>query len=179
MNIATKAVLSMAFLTLATSARAWDCHTDGKVQTVTVTLQQMDISVQPVGETFNVTLQIKCVDNNVTIDIPSIKQTFKSSRHSFNFTPPPGYVPDSDAQPPVFPTLYPAPPKGDKKSASSYPCLPPGDKTPVDKDHPCLPPIYPLGGFIDTVENGIPAGFRPTGGLPFTFEVQSKTTLGL
>jgi len=169
----------MAFLTLATSARAWDCHTDGKVQTVTVTLQQMDISVQPVGETFNVTLQIKCVDNNVTIDIPSIKQTFKSSRHSFNFTPPPGYVPDSDAQPPVFPTLYPAPPKGDKKSASSYPCLPPGDKTPVDKDHPCLPPIYPLGGFIDTVENGIPAGFRPTGGLPFTFEVQSKTTLGL
>src|SRR5271168_1602587 len=152
MKLVTKLLISSTLFAIATSARAWDCQTDGRVHSLTVTLQKMDISVQPVGEKFDVVLQIKCVDDKVTLEIPSIKQTFKSSELSPNFTAPPGFVPDPDAPPTVFPTLYPAPPKGDPIPASSYPCLPPGDKAPADKDFPCLPPGYPLGGFIDTVE---------------------------
>jgi hypothetical protein len=154
MNIVIKSLTLLILLTAATSARAWDCRTDSKVHSLTVTLQKMDISVQPVGERFNVVLQIRCVDDRVTIGIPSIKQTFKSSEVSPNFTAPPGQAPGQ------FPTLYPAPPKGDKVSASSYPCLPPGDKDPADNDHPCLPPDYPLGGFIDTVYRRPPHQIR-------------------
>ena len=122
----------------------------------------------------NLVLQIKCVDDKVTIAIPPIKQTFESSELSPNFTPPPGTAPGE------FPTLYPAPPKDDSISASPYPCLPPGDKVlPADTKQPCLPPDYPLGGFLDTVENAIPVEFRPTGGLPIRFEVQSKVSPGL
>jgi len=36
-----------------------------------------------------------------------------------------------------------------------------------------------LGGFIDTVDSAIPPDFRPTGGLPVEFEVESKITPGL
>ncbi len=134
----------------------------------------MDISVQPVGKRFDVTLSIKCVDDRVTIDIPTIKQMFISSENSRNFTAPAGVTQGE------FPTLYPKPPKGDKPSDTSYPCLPPGDQNaPPPTGSPCLPPDYPLGGFVDTVDNAIPASFRPTGGLPIRFEVESKTTPGL
>ena len=65
---------------------------------VTLTLQKMDISVQPVGEPFKVTLSIqKDQYDNVTVDIPSITQTFDSSKDSPNFAP---YD---------FPTLVPTP----------------------------------------------------------------------
>ena len=36
-----------------------------------------------------------------------------------------------------------------------------------------------MGGYIDTVADNIPAGFRPTGGLPVTFTVGSAVTPGL
>src|SRR5271170_7853742 len=172
MKTVNKAVVALIFLTLATSARAWDCHTDGKPHSWTVTLQQMDISVQPIGEFLNVTLSIQCVDDHVTIKIPSIKRTFTSSKFSPNFT-----------KPPRFPTLLLIPVPGEPANTSSYPCLPPGDKAPptppLDSPGPCLPPDYPLGGFIDTVDSAIPADFRPTGGLPVEFEVESKITPGL
>jgi hypothetical protein len=82
MKIATKALVSLIFVTIATSARAWDCHTDGKYHSLPVTLQKMDISVQPIGKRFDVTISIKCVDDRVTIDIPTIKQTFISRSHT-------------------------------------------------------------------------------------------------
>ena len=120
------------------------------------------------------TLTIKCVDDRVTIEIPTIKQTFISSEDSRNFTAPPTVKQGE------FPTLYPKPPKGDKPSGTSYPCLPPGDQNPPPPTgSPCLPPDYPLGGFIDTVDSAIPPDFRPTGGLPVEFEVESKITPGL
>jgi hypothetical protein len=120
---------------------------------LTLTLQQMDISVQPVGKPFNVTVSIqKDYASNVTLDIPTIEQKFKSSKESPNFS-------SKD-----FPTLIPKPPAGDELKAYSY---------------PQLPPNYPLGGFIDTIDNAIPAEFRPTGGLPITFVVENKITPGL
>jgi len=91
MKIVTKALVSLIFVTIATSARAWDCQTDGKPHSWTVTLQQMDISVQPVGALSNVTLSIQCSDNHVTIKVPAIKGTFASSKLSPNFTTPPGF----------------------------------------------------------------------------------------
>ncbi|MGB9643991.1 MAG: hypothetical protein WCB44_02465 [Stellaceae bacterium] len=142
--IATRAALSMIAMAAVTSAQA---------AVLTLTLQQMDISVQPVGEPFSVTLSIqKDQDDNVTVDIPSITQTFDSSKDSPNFS-------SQD-----FPTLVPTPPKGDPVTAYSY---------------PPLPPDYPLGGYIDTVDNAIPVGFRPTSGLPITFAVGSKVTPSL
>ncbi len=138
--IATRAALSMIAMASVTSAQA---------AVVTLTLQKMDISVQPVGKSFSVTLSIqKDQDGNVTIDIPSITQTFKSSKDSPNFS---RYN---------FPTLIPKPTVGDPVTAYSY---------------PQLPHDYPLGGFIDTVDNAIPVEFRPTGGLPITFVVGSVT----
>jgi hypothetical protein len=174
MNMVTKALVLLIVCATANYALAWDCHTGGKSHPLTITLQKMDISVQPVGEPFDVTLSIKCVDDHVTIDIPIIKQTFKSSEESVNFTAPRGVTQGE------FPTLYPKPPKGDQPSGTSYPCLPPGDQDPPPPTgSPCLPPDYPLGGFIDTVDNAIPAGFRPTGGLPIRFEIESKSKPGL
>ncbi len=175
MKIVIKLVIALTFLTLAASARAWDCHTDGKPHSWAVTLQQMDISVQPVGAPLNVTLSIQCVDNHITMKVPTIERTFTSSKLSPNFT-----------TPPRFPTLrIPVPPiHGETPSTSSYPCLPPGSKGPPippadNSPGPCLPPDYPLGGFIDTVDSAIPPDFRPTGGLPVEFEVESKITPGL
>jgi hypothetical protein len=174
MNIVTKALVSSIVCAISNYALAWDCHTDGKSHPLTITLQKMDISVQPVGERFDVKLSIKCVDDHVTIDIPVIKQRFRSSQESVNFTAPPGVTQGE------FPTLYPKPPKGDQPSGTSYPCLPPGDQDPPPPTgSPCLPPDYPLGGFIDTVDNAIPAPFRPTGGLPIRFEIESKSKPGL
>ena len=121
---------------------------------LTLTLQQMDISVQPVGKPFNVTVSIqKDYANNVTIDIPIIEQKFKSSKVSPNF-----------GKPKDFPALLPKPPAGDTVTEYSY---------------PQLPPNYPLGGFIDTIDNVIPAEFRPTGGLPVTFIVENQINPGL
>ena len=119
---------------------------DGRV---TLTLQQMDISVQPVGKPFDVTLSIRRDSSgNVEIDIPIIEQVFNSSKDSPNFA-------RTD-----FPTLIPAPPAGDKPSPVPY---------------PKLPDNYPLGGFIDTVDNPIPAKFRPASGVPIKFVVKSKS----
>jgi hypothetical protein len=116
---------------------------------VTLTLQQMDISVQPVGKPFGVTVSIRRDwSGNVEIDIPTIEQVFNSSKDSPNFA-------RTD-----FPTLIPAPPAGDKASPVSY---------------PKLPDNYPLGGFIDTVDNPIPAEFRPASGVPIKFVVKSKS----
>jgi hypothetical protein len=127
--------------------------TSAQAAVLTLTLQKMDISVQPIGKPFSVTLSIhKDQDDNVTIDIPSITQTFDSSKHSPNFS-------STD-----FPTLIPTPPAGDPVTPYSY---------------PKLPPDYPLGGYIDTVDNAIPVEFRPTGGLPITFAVGSKITRSL
>lgn len=174
MKIVSKALVSLIFVTIATSARAWDCHTDGKPHSLTVTLQKMDISVQPVGKQFDVALSVQCVDDRVTVEIPTIKQTFISSQDSRNFTAPPGVKQGE------FPTLYPKPPRGDQPSGTSYPCLPPGDQAPPPPTgSPCLTPDYPLGGFVDTVDNALPADFRPTSGLPIRFEVESKITPGL
>jgi hypothetical protein len=109
----------------------------------------MDISVQPVGKPFDVTLSIrKDALGNVDIEIPTIEQVFSSSKDSPHFAP-------TD-----FPTLLPEPPAGKKVSPHSY---------------PKLPDDYPLGGFIDTVDNPIPAGFRPASGLPIKFVVGSKS----
>jgi hypothetical protein len=120
---------------------------DGRV---TVTLQQMDISVQPVGKPFDVTLSIRRDwSGNVEIDIPTIEQVFNSSKDSPNFA-------RTD-----FPTLIPTPPAGDKPSPVPY---------------PKLPDNYPLGGFIDTVDNPIPAKFRPASGVPIKFDVKSKSS---
>jgi hypothetical protein len=120
---------------------------DGRV---TVTLQQMDISVQPVGKPFDVTLSIRRDwSGNVEIDIPTIEQVFNSSKDSPNFA-------RTD-----FPTLIPTPPAGDKPSPVPY---------------PKLPDNYPLGGFIDTVDNPIPAKFRPASGVPIKFVVKSKSS---
>ena len=107
---------------------------------VTLTLQQMDISVQPVGKPFDVTLSIrKDALGNVDIEIPTIEQVFSSSKDSPHFAP-------TD-----FPTLLPEPPAGDKVSHYSY---------------PKLPDDYPLGGFIDTVDkshtSGVPSCQRPS-----------------
>jgi hypothetical protein len=120
---------------------------DGRV---TLTLQQMDISVQPVGKPFDVTLSIRRDwSGNVEIDIPTIEQVFNSSKDSPNFA-------RTD-----FPTLIPTPPAGDKPSPVPY---------------PKLPDNYPLGGFIDTVDNPIPAKFRPASGVPIKFVVKSKSS---
>ncbi len=169
MKIVNKALVSLLLVAIATSARAWDCHTDGKSHPLAVTLQKMDISVQPVGKRFDVTLTIKCVDDRVTIEIPTIKQTFISSEDSRNFTAPPTVKQGE------FPTLYPKPPKGDKPSGTSYPCLPPGDQNPPPPTgSPCLPPEYPLGGFVDTVDNAIPATSVPRVGFPFDLRSKAK-----
>jgi hypothetical protein len=116
---------------------------------VTLTLQQMDISVQPVGKPFDVTLSIrKDSSDNVEIEIPTVEWVFSSSKDSPHFA-------RTD-----FPTLVPEPPAGEKVSSYSY---------------PKLPDNYPLGGFIDTVDNPIPAAFRPASGLPIKFVVGSKS----
>ena len=109
----------------------------------------MDISVQPVGKPFDVTLSIrKDSSDNVEIEIPTIERVFSSSKDSPHFA-------RTD-----FPTLVPEPPAGEKVSSYSY---------------PKLPENYPLGGFIDTVDNPIPAAFRPASGLPIKFVVGSKS----
>jgi hypothetical protein len=52
----------------------------------TLTLQQMDISVQPVGKPFDVTLSIrKDAVGNVEIEIPTIERVFSSSKDSPHF----------------------------------------------------------------------------------------------
>lgn len=113
---------------------------------VTLILQQMDISVQPVGKPFDVTVSIRRDGSgNVEIDIPTIEQVFNSSKDSPNFA-------RTD-----FPTLIP----GNKASPVSY---------------PKLPDNYPLGGFIDTVDNPIPAEFRPAGGVPIKVCRQKQIT---
>ncbi len=110
----------------------------GGAREVTLTLQQMDISVQPVGERFNVTLSIrKNSAGNAEVEIPTIERVFNSSKDSPNFA-------RTD-----FPTLLPEPPAGDKVSPYAY---------------PKLPDDYPLGDFIDTVGNAIPVEFRPASG---------------
>src|SRR5208282_373788 len=140
-NLVIRAGL-MLFMALTTSAQAIaddnNSGGNGYTQMVTVTLQQMDISVQPVGNPFNVTLSIqKDYPNNVTIQIPTINQTFNSSRNSPNFEP------DSPMTP--FPTL------AVDSSAGGQDLL--GAVPRQDYSYPSLPPDYPLGGYIDTVDN--------------------------
>ena len=121
---------------------------------VTVILSKMDISIQPVDQPFSVRLTIqKDQDGNVTLDIPSITQTFNSSKNSPNVDP---------SEP--FPAFWQPTPSGDSPSSNTY---------------PPLPANYPLGGYIDTVADNIPVEFRPTGGLPITFTVCSSITPGL
>jgi len=156
-NPVINAVLLLFFIISTTSAPALAGHDNssdnGNAQLLTVTLQKMDISVSPVDQPFNVTLSIhKDTDNNVTIKIPSITQTFNSSGDGPNFI---------SLQPP-------------KLRFSSFPGQPPADYS-----YPLLPPDYPLGGYIDTVFNAIPVEFRPTGALPVTFVVGSKIIPGL
>lgn len=138
--------LSGLIITIASAAPA-----DADV--LTLTLQKMDISIQPVDQPFSVTLSIqKDQNNNVTVDIPSITQTFNSSQDSPNFAPG------------NFPTLWQPTPANDQPSSNSY---------------PPLPANYPLGGYIDTIADNIPVEFRPTSGLPITFTVGSSVTPGL
>ncbi len=89
MNLIIKAALSMIAITSVAFAQIQDNHSGGNSGGLTVTLQKMDISVQPVGEKFNVTLFITRQGNFVTIIIPGIEQTFKSSKDSVNFMAPP------------------------------------------------------------------------------------------
>ena len=89
-NPVINAVLLLFFIISTTSAPALAGHDNssdnGNAQLLTVTLQKMDISVSPVDQPFNVTLSIhKDTDNNVTIKIPSITQTFNSSGDGPNF----------------------------------------------------------------------------------------------
>ena len=120
---------------------------------MTLTLRKLDISTQPVDAPFSVTVSIhKDPDNNVTIDVPSIVQTFSSSKDS----------PNVDASKP-FPAFWQPAVAGDPPSSSRY---------------PALPDSYPLGGYIDTVADNIPVEFRPTGGLPITFTVGSSVASG-
>ena len=124
---------------------------------VTVTLSEMDISVQPVGQPFSLTMSIqKDQHNNVTVDIPAITQTFASSQTSPNFDQSRNY----------FPALFSIPDFPTPHSTSS-------------NEYPPLSADYPLGGYIDTIDNNIPVLFRPTGGLPITFTVGSSVTPGL
>jgi hypothetical protein len=83
-NPVISAVLLLFFIILTTYAPALagndNSRDNGHAQLLTVTLQKMDISVSPVDRPFNVTLSIhKDTDNNVTIKIPSITQTFNPS----------------------------------------------------------------------------------------------------
>jgi hypothetical protein len=156
-NPVISAVLLLLFIisTTAAPAVAGDDNSsdNGHAQLLTVTLQKMDISVSPVDQPFNVTLSIREDSNNsVTIKIPSITQIFNSSGDGPNFT---------SLQPPTL-------------RFSSFPGQPA-----VDYFYPLLPPDYPLGGYINTVFNAIPAEFRPVGALPVTFVVGSKITPGL
>ncbi|MBV9480005.1 MAG: exo-alpha-sialidase [Acidobacteria bacterium] len=124
---------------------------------VTVTLSEMDISVQPVGQPFSLTMSIqKDQNNNVTVDIPAITQTFASSHTSPSFDQSRNY----------FPALF------------SIPDFPIAHST-SSNEYPPLPANYPLGGYIDTVDNNIPVQFRPMGGLPIKFMVGSSVTPGL
>jgi hypothetical protein len=68
-------------ITVASSAPA-------NADVVTLTLQKMDISIQPVDQPFSVTVSIqKDQNDNVTLDIPSITQNFNSSKASPNVDP--------------------------------------------------------------------------------------------
>jgi hypothetical protein len=127
---------------------AGSAETDADV--ATLTLQKLDISTQPVGPPFKVTVSIKKDrSNNVTIDIPSIEQAFDSSKDS----------PNADPSKP-FPAFWEPTPTGEKTASDAY---------------PPLPADYPLGGYIDTVADNIPVEFRPTGSLPVTFTVGNST----
>jgi hypothetical protein len=85
-----------------------DSVAPGGAREVTLTLQQMDISVQPVGERFNVTLSMrKDSAGNVEVEIPTIERVFNSSKDSPNFA-------RTD-----FPTLLPEPLVGEKRSPYS------------------------------------------------------------
>jgi hypothetical protein len=163
-TLATAVILAREFGTESAGAAentepsAGNVAAPGSARKVTVTLQQMDISVQPIGKPFELTLSIqKDSVNNVHVEIPELEQTFSSSKDSPNFSP-------KD-----FPTLAVTSPGSDKVDSYSY---------------PQLPDNYPLGGFIDTVDNAIPEEFRPTSGIPIKFVVDSKaapnvTYLGL
>ncbi len=127
---------------------------EADAEVVTLTLQKLDISTQPVDPPFSVTVSIRRDRyNNVTIDIPPIVQDFSSSKDSPNVDPSK-----------TFPAFWEPHPAGHEPSSDTYPPLP-------DK--------YPLGGYIDTVADNIPVGFRPTAGLPITFTVGSSITPGL
>jgi hypothetical protein len=118
------------------------------VREATLTLQKLDISTQPVDAPFSVTVSITRNQDEVTIDIPSIAQSFGSSRDS----------PNADPGKP-FPAFFEPTTAATRTDSHSYPALPDG---------------YPLGGYVDTVAGNVPAEFRPTGGLPITFPVGSS-----
>jgi hypothetical protein len=173
-NLIVKTALSILVTTSGAIAQVQNARLDNNSRGLTVTLQKMDISVQPVGEKFDVTLFITRQGNFVTVIIPGIEQIFKSSKDSVNFNAPPGVTPTGQ-----FPTLYPdgpANPVGNMVEASSYPPLCP-PSPPYPDQSPC--PNYPLGGFIDTVDNVIPEEFRPSGGSSFNFVVESSVKPGL
>jgi hypothetical protein len=120
-NLIIKTALSMLVMTSGAIAQVQSDHLANNSRGLTVTLQKMDISVQPVGEKFDVTLFITRQGKFVTVIIPGIEQTFKSSKDSVNFNAPPGVTPVGE-----FPTLYPdgaAKPVGNPVTHSSYPPL--------------------------------------------------------
>ena len=94
-------------------------------------------------------------NGTVTVDIPSITQKFSSSNGS----------PNADPSRP-FPAFFYDFTDGNRPARYSV-------------AYPPLPADYPLGGYIDTVADNIPAGLRPTGGLPIAFTVGSAVTPGL
>ena len=124
--------LGSLILTIASTAPA-------DADDVTVILSKMDISIQPVDQPFSVRLTIqKDQDGNVTLDIPSITQTFDSSKNSPNVDP---------SEP--FPAFWQPTPSGDSPSSNTY---------------PPLPANYPLGGYIDRCRQypgGISTDRRP------------------
>ena len=64
------------------------CAVPADADNVTLTLQKLDISTQPVDQPFGVTVSIQKDQNNrVTIDIPPITQSFASSQGSPNADP--------------------------------------------------------------------------------------------
>ena len=150
MKIVIKLVTALSFSTLAASARAWDCHTDGKPHSWTVTLQQMDISVELVGALLNVPCHTMCRESLLKFPRSNVRS------HRANSAPTllrhPGFQHCS--------YLSPYPRRG-RHFLISMPA--PVARASSSSSHFSTLPGYPLGGFIDTVDSAIPPDFSPHG----------------
>lgn len=121
---------------------------------VTVTLSKMDISVQPVDQPFSLTLSIqKDQNNNVTVDIPSITQTFASSQNSPNFDQSRNY----------FPALFDVPDFGAAPSSSNT--------------YVPLPANYPLGGTLTQLTTISRCNFDRQAGFRSSLRLQARLLL--